>query len=126
MIAVKQVFVVDLDRSARSGLISLLTQAGYDARGFSSSAEFRDAFESETCGCLVLDAEAAAMGHQGLLKEFEERGLRMPIIIVSADYSELDLRAAHDLEAVGLFRKPVDGVALLDAVRWALEPIDGA
>ena len=85
--------------------------------------ELRDALESGTCGCLVLDSEAAALGHQGLLTGFEERGMRMPVIIISAGDHDQDRRAAHDLKAVGLFRKPVDGVALLDAVRWALEPI---
>ncbi len=88
--------------------------------------EFRGALESETCGCLVLDVEAGEPGRQGLLREFEERGMRMPIIIVSADDHEQDRQAARDLEAVGLFRKPVDGMALLDAVRWALEPVDQA
>ena len=33
---------------------------------------------------------------------------------------------AHGLNAVVLYRKPVDGPALLDAVMWALGPVERA
>ncbi len=121
-----RVFVVDGDPSARGGLIRLLSKAGYQARGFASAREFLDTSDPGTSGCLVLDLSMPGMSWEGLLAELEALGVHLPIIVVTADDDAGTRLKARKLKAVGLFRKPVDGLALLDAVGWALEQGDGS
>ena len=126
MTAIKQVFVIDGDPSARRGLIRLLSRGGHNPRGFASVKEFLHALDPDTSGCMVLDGETVGSTGEELQVALMAGGTHLPIIMVSAYDHEQNRRTAHDFEAVGLFRKPVDGIALLDAVRWALEPVNRA
>jgi FixJ family two-component response regulator len=114
------VFVVDADSSARGGLVRLLGKAGHDTLGFGSAREFLDALSHQVSGCLVLDAGLPGVSWEELRGEIETRDIRMPIIMVSAGDDPGTRQRGHQIGAVGFFRKPVDGTALLDAVRWAL------
>ncbi len=114
------VFLVDGDSSARSGLARLLLTAGHDVRAFVSSEEFLEAFDPELVGCLLLDSRTAGFPVDELQAEFAKRGVRLPMIVVSADDDSKTRLAAHRLNAAAFFRKPVDGSALLDAIDWAV------
>jgi len=120
MIKPRLVFVVDDDKSARSGIARLLRTAGHDVRAYDSAEEFLDAYEPETFGCMVLDARMPGMSGEELQAELKTRGVQLPIIVVSADDNPATRRAAHRMNAASFFRKPVDGSALLDAIEWAV------
>ena len=120
MIKPRLVFVVDDDKSARSGIARLLRTAGHDVRAFSSAEEFLDTYDPETFGCLVLDARMPGMSGEELQIELNLRGVRLPIVVVSADDDPETRRAAHRMKAAAFFRKPVDGSAILDAIDWAV------
>ena len=47
-------------------------------------------------------------------------GSDVPIIVVTALDDPQTRRRAQKLNAIGYFRKPVDGTALLDAIDWAM------
>jgi len=121
MTTTTQVFVVDRDQSARVGLVRLLHRAGHDASGFASTMEFLDALDPGASGCLVLDSETAGPTGKDLQAELKARGMQLPIIMVSSKDNHRIRQGAREMKAVGLYRKPVDGPALLDAVKWALE-----
>ena len=123
MTTVKPVFVVDGDLSARRGLVRLLSRAGHNPRGFASVKEFLHALDPDTSGCVILDGDTVGSTGEELRVALKANGTHLSIIMVTADDDDRNRRTAREFEAVGLFRKPVDGVALLDAVRWALEPI---
>jgi FixJ family two-component response regulator len=120
MIPQKCVFLVDDDPSARRGLARLLRTAAFDVLEFASAREFLDALEPEPSGCLVLDARMPGLSGEGLHQELVRRGVRLPIIVVTADDDPGTKLNAQRMGAAGFFRKPVDGTALLDAVSWAL------
>lgn len=121
MTITSQVLVVDVDLSARKGFVRLLRSAGHDARGFASVEELLHALDPDTSGCMVLDAETVGSAGEELPAALKARGTPLPIIMVSAGDNHLIRRMARGLKAVGLYRKPVDGPALLDAVKWAME-----
>jgi FixJ family two-component response regulator len=116
------VYVVDDDPSVRAGLARLLRTAGHDVRDFADGREFLDALGSEVSACvLVLDARMPGLSGEELEAELKARGVDLPIIVVAADDDPETRQQALAMRAAGFFRKPVDGTALLDAVRWALQ-----
>ena len=115
------VFVVDDDPSARKGITRLLRTAGHDVRAFESAEEFLAQLESDQCGCVVLDARMPGLSGEGLQTELKTRSVHLPLIFVTADDDPATRHRAQQMKAVGFFRKPVDGFALLDAIKWALE-----
>ena len=114
------VFVIDGDTSVRIGLKRLLIAAGHKVEVYSSPNEFLELIEMLDPGCLVLDSAVVRVWGVRLLDELSKRNIRLSIIVISADYNPEDKKKADEMKAVGFFRKPVDGQALLDAVEWAL------
>ena len=123
---VNSILVVDADRSARSGLARLLRTAGYAVCEFASADEFQHALAREIPGCVVLDAGRCGPPSEGLWTNSLTRDATPPIIVVAIDDDAEIKRRAQQMNAVGFFRKPVDGTALLDAIDWVLRsnPLD--
>jgi len=115
-----RVFLVDDDQSARRGIARLLRAAGHDVRETASANELLDSLDPEMSGCLVLDARMPGLSGVELLAGLQAREITLPVIVISADDEPEIRREAYAMEAVGFFRKPVDGAALLDAIAWAL------
>ena len=119
------VFVVDDDASARNGLVRLLRAAGYEVQSFASAEGFFQALSSHhMCagvleGCLIVDGRMPGLSSTDLASELRRHGYRLPIIVLTTDDSFAARQKALSMKAVGFFRKPVDGTALLDAVDWA-------
>ncbi len=116
-------FVIDDDPSARKGLARLLLTAGHNVRDFESANDFLDALNPDVSGCLVLDARMPGLTGEELQVELKNRKIYLPIIIVTGDDDPETRKKAAKMKAVGFFRKPVDGTALLDAVNWALRAL---
>ena len=117
----KCVFVVDDDPSARKGLTRLLRTSGYDVGDFAATDEFLDAIGPEDSGCVLLDARMHGLSFTELMEELKARGIHLPIIVITADDDPEIRRKAHEMNAAGFFRKPIDGTALIDAINWAVQ-----
>ena len=117
------VFVIDDDPSARKGLTRLLLTAGYNVRDFECASDFLDALDPDVSGCLVLDASMPGLSAEELQAELKKREIYLPIIVVTGDDDPETKKKAAKMKAVGFFRKPIDGTALLDAVNWALRSL---
>ena len=114
------VFVVDEDLSVRKGMARLIRTASYEVRDFATVNELHEAVGSDVPGCVILDAGMPGLSCEALLAEFEAIGVHPPIIVVTAYDESATRQKAEQLNAVAFFRKPVDGVALLDAIEWAI------
>jgi FixJ family two-component response regulator len=111
--------VVDDDISSRESLPDLLQMLGFAAVPFASAAEFLASDVAAETQCLILDVSMPGMSGPQLQCELSRRGLKIPIIYITA-HSDPDLRA--DLLARGavecLFKPFSDGDlrAALDCV----------
>ena len=121
MISNIHVFVVDEDPSVRKGLVRLLSNAGYEVSQFTSLNGFMDVIKPGLSGCIVMDSGILELSERDLLAEYKKLGICLPFIIISADDDSKIRRKAHKMKAVGFFRKPIDGVALIDAIDWAIQ-----
>lgn len=115
------VSVVDDDESIRESLPDLLRELGFQARAFSSAAEF---LVSDCIGetkCLILDVAMPGMTGPDLQMELAQRRQMIPIVFITAHSSgSVRLRLLKQ-GAVECLIKPFSDTALLDALNAALK-----
>ena len=114
----QQVFVIDEDSSARNGLTRLIRAAGYHVSAFDSANKFLESVDENRSGCILLDIRIPGMSDDELVLELNNRKINLPIIVITADDNVYAKRKAQKLNAVGFYRKPLDGTALMDAINW--------
>ncbi len=125
MINKNHVFVVDEDASVRIGLVRLLSNAGYEVSQFTSLNNFMDVLKPGLSGCILLDSTTLELSEKNLKAELKKHGVCLPFIIISADDDSKIRQRAHKMKAAGFFRKPIDGLALVDSIDWAIQAGEG-
>jgi two-component system response regulator FixJ len=125
MINKTHVFVVDEDPSVRKGLVRMLSNAGYTVSQFTSLNDFMDVIKPGLSGCILLDSTTLELSEMDLKAEFKKHGVCLPFIIISADDNSKIKQRAHKMKAAGFFRKPIDGLALVDSIDWAIQAEEG-
>ena len=98
--------------------------AGYNVQVFSNVNEFIGSLNAGESGCLVMDVRMPGMKIEELVAEILQMSNTIPIIVITADDDQETRKAAQRINAVGVFRKPVDGSALLDVINWAFRSIN--
>ena len=121
MISSNHVFIIDDDSSVRKGLARLLRAAGYNGHAFDSANKFLETLDEYSSGCILLDIRMSGMSGEELVLELKNRNLNLPILVVTADDNADTRRKAQEMNALGFFRKPIDGSALLDIIDWTLK-----
>ena len=114
------IFILDADASARDGLARLLRVAGYAVHAFATFSDLLEGLDRAASGCVVLDAGIPGFSVDGLRLRLDGHGGPLPVIVVTSNDDAATRWKAEQIGAVGFFRKPVDGTALLDAVAWTL------
>src|SRR5689334_4920026 len=115
-----QVYVVDDDASIRDSLSLLLGLAGYSTRLFSDAEGFLAAVDAHAAGCVVADLRLPGMSGLDLQARLQERGIRIPFIIITAHGDVPAARAAFRAEAVDFIEKPFAAEQLKAAIETAM------
>lgn len=117
----KSIAFIHEDPSAGVSLVRLAQSAEFAAQLYDSIDALLADESREQPDCVVLDASIPDQRALERLKQLhEKKGCSTPLILLSkTDKPELRQRA-RELGAVGFFREPMDGEALLDAIQWAL------
>ncbi len=120
MSAPDTVYVVDDDEAVRDALALLLETAGFDVQGFASAQAFLAICNAECRGCIILDIKMPQMEGPALHRELLRRGVRLPVIFLTAYGSITQSVQAIKAGAVDFLTKPVEGNLLLERVREAM------
>jgi FixJ family two-component response regulator len=115
------VFVVDDDASIRGAVKSLLKSVGLRSEGFGSTEEFVGAARPLGPSCLVLDVRLPGMSGLDFQADLEKRGVRIPIIFITAHGDIPMTSRAMKAGAVEFLPKPFQKQELLSAIHQALE-----
>ncbi len=116
----KRIFVIDDDSSVCKGLSRLLCSAGYETEIFHSATDYLERDPYEGVGCLVLDIRMPQLSGTDLQLRLNEQHSDLPIIFLTG-HGDLPMGIkAMKRGAEDFLTKPVDEVALLDAVQRAL------
>src|SRR5579859_2452601 len=116
-----KVFVVDADASAREAVEALVRAAGARAVGYASAEALVGASAEAGPCCLVLELTPPDLGGLDVQRRIARERPDMPVIFISDGLDLRDAVEAMKRGAIELLSKPVDGDALLAAVRRGLE-----
>jgi len=114
-------YIIDDDKHVRDGFMMLLKSAGYECSFFESAEEFLKNYKSGANDFLILDMHLIGMNGCTLLEKMDKKGLHLPVLAITA-YDEPKYRdSCRDYGVLAYLRKPVDGEALLDIIKYNLE-----
>ena len=111
------VFVVDDTPQVRRLIERLLRGPEFAVRSFASAEEFLSRYDAEQPGCLVVDVRMKGMDGLELQRELLARGIRIPVIVMSAYVEVPGVVSAIRAGAIDFLEKPFEGEQLLRAVR---------
>ena len=114
---VRMIAVIDDDLRVLESLINLLASCGYQAQGYCSAEEFLEAGGLQKSSCVITDVEMRQMSGLGLLHHINNTEASLPVVIITGKPSENSESFYLERGAVGFFRKPVDGDALVDLLK---------
>lgn len=118
-----EVFIVDDDPDVRRTVRNLVESSGWTARDYASAEEFLATADASRAAvhCLLLDIGMPGMDGLALQRELRERGIEIPIVILTgiADVS-LAVRAVQ-AGALDVLEKPVRREQLQRVVALALD-----
>lgn len=114
------VFIVDDDASVRDSLALLLSLRGYRTALFACAEDFLRALDGEWIGCVVADIKMPGLSGLELQAALAERGVQLPVLIITAHGDVASTRAAFKSRAVDFLEKPLDDDQLVRAIEDAL------
>ena len=118
------VHVIDDDEAVRDSLAFLLRSARMTVRSYDSATAFLDALPGIAPGCVVTDVRMPDVSGIDLLRRLRERGITMPVIVMTG-HGDVPLAVeAMKIGAADFFEKPFEDDALLAAIQAALGNLD--
>jgi FixJ family two-component response regulator len=108
--------VIDDDPRVLESLVNLLSSFGYSAQTYKSAEQFLKSGTLSRTSCIITDVEMRQMSGLGLLQYLRNSNCTVPVIIITGKPSQRSETFYLENGAIGFFRKPVDGDALLELI----------
>ena len=115
-----RIYVVDDDESVRKALTMLFISAGMEIQAFEAAEDLLNRQLKEKKACVISDIKMKGLSGLELKQKLAERGVKIPVIFLTAFDSNEIRQQAKQVGAAGYLRKPVDDQALLDTIHWAM------
>src|SRR6478609_5373215 len=115
-----QVHIVDDDQPVRESLAFLCMTGGLEAVTYGSPLALLDAAPTLREGCIVTDVRMPEMDGLTLVGRLHERGVQLPIVVITGHGDVTMAVAAMKAGAVDFLEKPFDDEIFLTTVRDAL------
>jgi len=115
------IFVIDDDGLLREALEHLIRSLGYTVDLFASAEDFLAFDNFRTASCIITDIHMPGISGIELQKRLLDEGYSIPIIFMSASYTEMDRARALQAGAVGLLTKPFTVESLNELLAQALK-----
>jgi two-component system response regulator FixJ len=116
-----RVFIVDDDAAVRQAVTLLVQSLGLQAQAYASAEAFLEAYDPTGDGCLVLDLHMPGMNGVELQRELTARGVRIPVIVITAHKDDPLTVRAQEAGAVTVLYKPFKQDVLLRSIESALQ-----
>ena len=108
--------VIDDDPRVLESLVNLLSSFGYSAESYKSAEQFLKSDTLSQTNCIITNVKMRQMSGLGLLQFLKSRNCAVPVIIITGKSRAQSEAFYLENGAVGFFRKPVDGDALVELI----------
>jgi len=114
------IYIIDDDQSVRRGFGILLKSAGFECKSFGSAEDFLEQGKPTGKDLIILDYHLPGINGCDLLDRFLKLKLHIPVIIITAFDDQISRDCAKKYGALAYLRKPVDGEALVDLIKYSV------
>ena len=125
-----RISIVDDDASMREAINTLISSLGLSVDEFLSAEDFLKSGQFHVFDCLILDVRMPGLDGLELQRRLIAASINIPIVFITAHYSEDQRRIAMEAGAVAFLRKPFTEQELLNAIDASLairnRRVDGA
>jgi two-component system, LuxR family, response regulator FixJ len=122
---VTKIYVIDDQAAVRSAIAEMLSVFGFTAETFESAEDFleRSAASSQPePGCVVCDVRMPGIGGIELVRQCQNAGQIMPVILISGHADVPMAVAGIKAGAADFIEKPIDDASLVAAINRAIVP----
>jgi FixJ family two-component response regulator len=112
--------IVDDDAFVRHATENLLLSLGFGVVTFASAEEFLESGRADDTSCLISDVKMPGLTGLDLQQRLIDDGKRLPIIFITAFFSESLRNQALKAGAVGFLCKPYGEASLIECLDRAL------
>ena len=116
-VQVRTIAVIDDDPRVLESLVNLFASYGYKSESYLSAEQFLGSGGLSRSSCIVADVQLPRLSGLGLLQCIKDSNVSVPVVIMTGKPSENTEAFYLERGAIGFFRKPVDGDALVDLIR---------
>jgi FixJ family two-component response regulator len=113
----RKIAIIDDDLRVLESLVNLLASSGFKADSYSSAEQFLRSDGITNVCCVVTDVEMRQMSGLDLLQHLKKNNAAIPVIVITGKPSERSETFYLECGALGFFRKPVNGDALLEMIK---------
>ena len=115
-VPIRTIAVIDDDLRVVESLVNLLASYGYKAEGYHCAEQFLGSDGLSRTSCIIADVEMRQMSGLALLQHVKNVKSSIPVVIITGKPSENSESFYLEKGAIGFFRKPLDGEALLNLI----------
>ncbi len=115
-----RISIVDDDESMREAIKTLMGSLGLSVEEYSSAEDFLNSGRSQVFDCLILDVRMPGLGGPELQRRLAADNYPVPIVFITAHYSEEERTRAMEAGAVDFLSKPFSEQELLSAIGASL------
>jgi two-component system nitrogen regulation response regulator NtrX len=114
------VLIIDDDPGVRKALRRILTGTDYEVDEAGDAFQALEALDANPPDAALLDIKMPGMDGLGLMDNLKQRGLEIPIVVLTGHGDEFTSSQCLEAGAAGYLTKPPDRAELLLAVRGAV------
>ena len=114
------ILIVEDDEELLNGLHMILTKEGYRVLRTSQGEKGLDIAVQEKPNLIILDSVLPGISGSDVCRELREKGIRVPIVMMSTSAESLDRKTGSSPEADGYIAKPFGSRELLKCVHTQL------
>jgi CheY-like chemotaxis protein len=115
------VLIIDDAAFSRRMLRKYLQIDGYEILEAANGAEGLEMIKSNRPGCVLTDLLMPDVSGLELLERIQQEGLKVPVIIISADIQDSSRQQGLELGAISFINKPVKEDEVRQAVKQIFE-----
>lgn len=120
----KLIYVVEDHEVIRNGVVQYLSLSGYEAEGFKSIGDARDAFSKKSPDLLIQDVMLPDGDGFAFVKEMKEKTPHLPVIFLTARVDESDRILGFELGADDYITKPFSPKELVLRIQALFRRLD--